>query len=220
MNFTEQLPYWTQLRQELAQWFEERAPSFAEAYIAAVHLIHTPEFPARMNLICHIVRDIYSLLPAEMGEISIRRRRDILPDKVGKLSSIWKQNPPNVPSNLKEINFDVTVNSRIFKYLVELIEIDNELKYPPKIGHQLAIALYRSRDLREDNPISPWILGQFHREYKFFVERSHINSTKSDDNLVKHFEAFERAFHSLIGSYFTGKDDLDAILQKTNNPDD
>jgi len=60
--------YCTKQRRELVRWFDDRAPSFTEGYIAAVRLLHTPSFPARVHLVCHVVRDIYRYLPATLGE--------------------------------------------------------------------------------------------------------------------------------------------------------
>jgi len=43
-----------------------------------------------------------------------------------------------------------------------------------------------------------------------------IEKIPTDHRLVENFERFERAFHSLVGPYFTGKEELDEILQATN----
>ncbi len=76
------------------------------------------------------------------------------------------------------------------------------------------------QDRHEDDFIQPWIIEAFDAEYNFFVRRAHlpasVDKVPSDDGLSEHFEAFERAFHSLVGPYFSGKDELDAILRDTN----
>ena len=98
------------------------------------------------------------------------------------------------------------------------------MKGQPSIGEQLAIALFRSLERRDDEFIHPWIIKSFNDEYKFFVTRAHLqisaDRVPTDDHLVTQFEAFERAFHSLVGPYFSGKDELDAILEDTNAPTD
>ena len=51
-------------------------------------------------------------------------------------------------------------------------------------------------------------------------ESQSIDKVPNDDGLIAHFESFERAFHSLVGPYFSGKEELDAILHDTNTPAD
>jgi len=73
---------------------------------------------------------------------------------------------------------------------------------------------------RDDRFIEPWIIDSFDNEYDFFVRRAHIalglDSAPNDQGLAERVDAFERAFHSLVGPYFSGKEQLDAILQDAN----
>lgn len=52
----------TQQRQELARWLHERVPSFEQRYLGALQLLNMRDFPGRVHLVCHIVRDIYRRL--------------------------------------------------------------------------------------------------------------------------------------------------------------
>lgn len=212
--------HWTDQRCELVQWLDGHAPSFTEGYVAAVQLLHTPSFPARVHLICHIVRDFYRYLPAALGMESESRPGEIFPSMVKNLTQQWGKTPPPATMLSEEIDSNVLVNTQVLRCVEEIVEKSKELTEQPRVGEQLAIALYRTLDRREEEFIPPWVLDAFHKEYKFFVTRAHLaikfDKVPSDDGLVDHFQAFERAFHSSVGQYFTGKQELDEILQDTN----
>jgi len=208
-------PYWTRMRDELLEWFNARAPSFAEGYTGAVHLLHN-EFPARVQFICHVVRDIYRNLPAALGMQAISRRSEFYPDMVKNLSITWNQSMPLISENL---GFGYLVSESVYKKIIEIIKKENEMKTQPKVGEQLAIALFRASDRREEF-MHPAVIDAFNDEYAYFMSKAHfpakLEKGLADEGLKEHFEAFERAFHSLIGPYFSGKEEIDAILQDTN----
>lgn len=212
--------YWTRQHRELAQWFDDRAPSFTEAYKAAVVLLHTPRFPGRVHLICHVVRDIYRCLPTALGVKALSRRSEAYPQMVESLADRWKKFPPTERKSSDLNGPDVLVSSQVHGAVRQLVEKSAELKDQPSVGKQLASVLFRSLDRRANDYIDPWIITAFDSEYDFFMGRAHLRTKPAhmptDDGLLAHFEAFERAFHSLIGPYFSGKEELDAILQDTN----
>ncbi len=212
--------YWTPRRRELVQWFDDRAPSFSEGYRSAVQLLHAPRFPARVHLICHLVRDIYRHLPAALGEKSMPRPSEVFPNMVRALAERWENSPPRALSESKETASDIPVSPQVYKSVEKLVKKSMQLQHQPTIGHQLAIVLFRALDRGDDDFIHRWIIKSFDDEYDFFVRRAHLarslKDVPTDDGLLEHFEAFERAFHSLIGPYFSGKEELDAILQDAN----
>lgn len=220
INLLDDSSYWTKQRRELVQWLEDRAPSFTEGYVGAVRLVYTPTFPARVHLICHVVRDIYRHLPAALEVKSLSRPAEVFPDMVKSLAEQWEKFPPNETETSESIGSDVSVSAQVHRCVVKLVEKRRELADQPTVGKQLAIALFRSLDRRDDEFIHPWVIEAFDGEYNFFVGRAHLvrslDRVPTDDGLIEHFEAFERAFHSLVGSYFSGKEELDAILQDTN----
>jgi hypothetical protein len=220
INLLDNSSYWTKQRRELVQWLDDRAPSFTEGYVGAVRLLHTPTFPARVHLICHVVRDIYRHLPTALGAKSLPRPAEVFPNMVQSLAEQWEKFPPNDTGQSESMGSDVVVSAQVHRCVVKLVEKRRELAAQPTVGKQLAIALFRSLDRRDDAFIHPWIIKAFDGEYDFFVRRAHLarslDRVPTDDGLLKHFEAFERAFHSLVGPYFSGKEELDAILQDTN----
>ena len=216
--------YWTKQRRELVQWLDDRVPSFTEGYVSAVRLLLALSFPARVHLICHVVRDIYRHLPAALGEASLPRPAEVFSGMVKYLAEKWEKFPPNETMKSKRMGSDVVISTQVHGCVIKLIEKSKELTDQPTVGKQLAIALFRSLERREDEFIHPWIIKSFDDEYNFFVRRAHLarslDRVPTEDGLVEHFEAFERAFHSLVGPYFSGKEELDAILQDTNTTAD
>lgn len=220
-------PYWTQLRRELFQWLKDRAPSLAEPYVAAICLLHTPAFPARVHLVCHLVRDIYTRLPAAMGMEALSRPGEVYRDALNSLIKAWDEPNSEFLEELEEsedVDLDVPVSVQVYHCIRRLIEIHSRILKQPSIARHLTVALFRSVDRQKDAFIDPWIIKSFKAEYDFFVGRAHLtealDKVPSDEGLMEHFEAFERAFHSLVGSCFTGKEELDAILQDTNKTAD
>ena len=217
--------HWTPLRRELITWLDDRAPSFTEGYKGAVRLLYAPLFPARVHFICHAVRDIYRHLPTTFGEKPLPRPAEVFPSMVKELAARWAKSPPKDNSRYSEqAGCDIPVSPQVHTYLTKIIRKSMEIADQRTVGKQLAIALFRSLDRRGDEFIQPWIIQAFDAEYDFFVKRAHLAATvdkvPTDDGLLEHFEAFERAFHSLVGPYFSGKDELDAILQDTNSTAD
>lgn len=215
-------PYWTTQRKELVTWLQDRAPSFVEGYVGAVRLLHMPEFPGRVHFICHAIRDIYRHVPRTFGVKSLPRPAEVFPSMVKELAIAWREFPASEPEDEQSVSeSDLCVSRQVHRWLRKIIDKSNQLKDQSTVGNQLAIALFRSMDRREGDFIEPWIIAAFDAEYDFFVKRAHlavsVDKVPTDDGLVEHFEAFERAFHSLVGPYFSGKGELDAILRKTNS---
>jgi len=225
LEFLRQENYWTRQRRELVQWMEDRAPSFVQAYVGAVQLLYMPLFPARVHLICHVIRDIYWKLPAILGEKPKQRPTEVFPNMVKELVRHWnKYPPPPKVMDTDKTNSEFTVGAQIYRYVEKIVKKSVELHDQPSVGNQLAGALFRSFAQGNAVPIQPWIISSFDAEYDFFVKRAHlaqsVDEIPTDDGLIEHFESFERAFHSVVGSYFTGKEELDAILQDTNETTD
>ena len=217
--------FWTSERTELLSWLGDRAPSFVEGYKSAVCLLYTPEFPARIHLICHIVRDIYRYLPSAMGTKTTPRAGEVFPNMVNKLRTLWNDNPPIESRRSDHEGIDLQMSVQLHSYLQKIVKTSNDFeKTKTTVGKQLAIVLYQSMDRQQEDYIPPWVIDSFDAEYDFFVERAHLarsmNKVPDEDGLSKHFQSFEKSFHALVGPYFSGKGDLDDILQDTNTASD
>lgn len=208
--------YWTPLRVDLVAWFDDHASSFSAGYIAAVELLQSPSFPARVHFICHAIRDVYRLLPPALGADPLPTPTQVFPNMVKSLVEKWDRHPSPETSTAGTFS----VSPQVYRYIKKIVGKSESMAQQKTVGQALAVALFRSHDQREVEFIHPWIMESFDREYDFFVKRAHFaQSTEKvpdDDGLKEHFVAFERAFHSLVGPYFSGKEELDAILQDTN----
>jgi hypothetical protein len=216
--------YMTQQRRELVRWFEDQAPSFVDGYIGAIRLLYMPELQGRVHFVCHVVRDIYRKLPLAFGEKSLPNPNETFSNMAKTLTERWEKFPPNTKHSEDEKDSDYPISPQVYRQVEKIIKKSLKINNQPKIGKQLAIALFRSLGRGENEFIHPWIIEAFDAEYDFFVARAHLSTSvdkiPNDEGLIKHFEAFERAFHSLVGPYFSGKEELDDILQDTNQSTD
>lgn len=210
-------PYWTAERRELANWFAERAPAFLEAYVAAVRLLHLPDFPARVHIVCHLIRDIYRYLPRELGHGRANSSAgEVYSQPVRVLRTAWKADPfrdEEVPPGHPR-----QVTPEVYQALERLMEKSLGLEAQSSLGVQLYQALLRSVERPSEGDAPHWASSAFDKDHKFFVERAHINASgqKAAAQLPESFADFERAFLAMIGPYFRRKDELDAILEDTN----
>jgi len=214
-------PYWTSERRELISWFDERAPTFTAGYVAAVTLLHSPGFPARVHLVCHLVRDIYRRLPEALGDNSGGSApAEVYPGLVHERRSKWTRS--QIDHEPEPPGADRLVSAQVFAALKKLMTKSIDLGDQPSVGTRLARALFGALDRPPGAGIPGWVFRSFDEEYKFFVSRAHLAAGKAptDEGLLTHFEQFERAFHSMVGPYFRGKEELDAILDETNRPAD
>lgn len=206
---------------ELVQWFKDRAPVFVPGYIGAIRLLHEPSYSGRLHFVCHAIRDIYRFLPGELGIRSGPRQSEVLPQLARDLAKYWHQQPEPLRSDKYsrgQPNEYPSVTVRVHDQIRLIAEKCDELKPEKRVGSTLAIALFKSQKRRDDAPIPPRIIRAFDEEYDWFMERAHLNKViDTEDGLRQHVESFERAMHALVCSYFSGRDELDAILQQANN---
>lgn len=192
--------------------------------MAAVRLLYETSFPARVHLICHLIRDIYRTLPAALGQKISSRPVEVFPDMVKELVQAWQNFPTTSALKRCAAASDIPVSAQVHECLMCIIKKSEQMSKQQSIGNHLAVALFRSIGRRSDEFIQKWIIDEFNAEYDFFVKRAHLvrnlKKVPDDNGLVGNFEKFERAFHSLVGPYFTGKEELDDILQDTNTTTD
>ena len=216
--------YWTKQRHQIVTWFNDNAPSFKDGYVAAVRMLHAPDFPARVQLVSHVVRDIYRFLPIALGGKALPRPGEVFPGMAKKLATSWKNFKPLIEKNATSCNDNnscvIRMHPRICEEIIEIVkkswEMAGDGKRQSSIGAAIASALFQHCHHDKNEFIPNWVIKSFDVEYDYFVGQAHLNKIPTGEGLCEHFEAFERAFHSLVGAYFMGKEELDTILQDAN----
>jgi hypothetical protein len=210
---------------ELLQWFKSEAPSLAEPYRAACILMSDRDFPARVHLICHIVRDIYAKLPEVLdGSYRLRSANEVN-DAIEKLNEAWKPSTPESfhkpvsPRPGVDTATIVQVSSTAVRKVVELLAVRQAIKDQPKSATVLARALYQ-RFVESGLPPPDRLVKAFEKERRWFTARAHLvrdnEELPSDEGLDEHFESFEQTLHSIVASHFAVQKELDDILQQAN----
>lgn len=216
---------WKPHQRYLLEWFRKEAPSLAPAYEAALRLINDVSFPARVHLVCHIVRDIYSKLP-EILDADYRRKDGgtVYRDAVEKLVLPWTGigSDPLVADQAPaeaERSTAVSVPIPAVRAVRELLDLHRDVKSQPKSVLILTHSLYRRFVDTELKPSSR-LIDAFEAERKWFTRSAHLvrepAKVPTGDDLLHHFATFESALHSLVAPYFAGKQEIDAILQQAN----
>ncbi len=213
--------HWTSARLELLSWFGQKAPSIAPAYEGAVRLLYTPDFPGRIHFVCHVVRDIYNVLPQILDGVTRVSAGEAYPPILAKLQQHW----PSVGTSFVESDSasiqDIVPISRItYKIVDKLVRKSRDITSQKTTGESLSRILCRENPT-EDVHIPLRLIEGFDTARKWFVSRAHLVHTieklPADDGLLEQFEAFEKTLFSFVGQYFSGTRELDDILQQAND---
>ena len=213
---------WTSRRRKLHGWLQEKNPSLAGAYEAAVRLLDTPAFPGRIPIISHVVREICNRLPDLVA--SIKRDRIEYFDELKTIEKIW---PTSILPSAKDYGDTPTIASedshvqipRVAAMAVStLIEKNhNRMTNRAIVGELFAKVAGANGHERAD--LEP-IVTEFFNTADWFMGRAHLSNEPRQDpeeeELVQRFEQFEGLAHSLIRSVFATKKEIDALLQQAN----
>tara|TARA_A100000171_G_scaffold42943_1_gene44641 strand:- start:3478 stop:4233 length:756 start_codon:yes stop_codon:yes gene_type:complete len=217
---------WKPHQQELLKWFLEVAPSLAAPYEAAVIMINDGIIPARIHLICHIVRDIYNELPAILdGNYSRLHGGAVYPAAIDKIAIAFESYfvesfDPSADKENPDSSNMISISMHSIRQVYALVQQHETIKNQASSGRVLAEALYRQYATAGSMP-SDRVIRTFDKARVWFTRRAHLvrdpNKLPTDEGLRDNFEAFERTLHSLIAPHFTIKGELDDILQEANS---
>jgi len=210
----------TRRRRELLEWFQQNAPSLAEAYEAAVRLIGCPEFPARLHLVSHLVRDIANRLPDVLEGTTSERVEyvNILDD----IDQLWRKRFPHATDYgdqaVAQDVSSVVLPEPLFRKLEGLLHLHRESRRRLRPQERL----FRSElspEVASPVLVRPMV-KQFEDVCNWFQTHTHLrNETGGIPNereLVQNFENFERVLVGIKGQFFTNIGEIDEILQDTN----
>lgn len=212
--------HWTPQRQQLLAWFKKDAPTLATAYEASVDLAASPGVPARTHLICHLVRDIYRRLPEILGEGFQHRGPGEYGSLVETVARHWPTSIAEPPTNAGAIGDDSKLVPPAAARAVDaLVSRFRTLSQQRTSWQILARAIYR-RYTEVGHSAPDRLVETFRAQFDWFTARAHLvrdfADLKCDAELSAQFLAFERTLSSLVCGYFTGKEELDAILDRAN----
>ena len=211
----------TPRQQELLGWFGRNAPSLREAYEAAIRLLSARDFPARVPLISHLVRDIGNRLPDVIeGTTSERVQYENMLDEIAPL---WQKHFQPRPSYSSTSAPSADVSDGLPWQLLKKIDKLDSAHRESRSRLRPEQRLFRSELLGEAE--SPDLLQPMEKQFRkirdWFMGKTHLQNTVgegvSESELVQKFELFERAVLAVKGQFFKAIGELDEILQDTND---
>lgn len=210
----------TPRRQELFSWFKRNAPSLCKPYEAAVRLLDSPDFPARVHLMGHLVRDIANRLP-DILEGTTSNRVEYA-SKMDSIARLWQKHfHPKADYSQVPASPDISAKglpSKIFEKLDDLIADHRDSRERPNRQERLflsgitpevdSLEILRPQ-IKQFEKICEWFMGKTHLPNK-------VKDPTPEDELRRKFENFEQVILGIKGQFFTNIGELDEILQDTN----
>lgn len=206
------------MRHELLAWFRTNAVPLAEAYEGAVRLIDDTRFPGRIHFIAHAVRDIsdrlvYVLDPQlEGARVQYENELDWIASRWPNIMSVGDTTDSAMASETIEIQQEVAAR------IDSLVSAHRERRRRPS-NYELLFRFLMRREPSQA-PVNERLVRNFKLMRDWFMDLTHLRSGKPPDvnesELQARFRGFEGMLHSFVGSFFTGKKELDAILREAN----
>lgn len=220
-------PPWSPDRSDLLRWFCLNAPSLAVTYRAAVTLLNERDFPARCTLLGFCVRDLVNLLPQAITGVRQQRSVDHTP-WCDRMLAAWPNRTQasvfRAPSKPEDVEQEVPIPLQVVRELHDLLDAhERSRKGKMSPGEAMVVAVAGKTAGEHVEPIKP-LAEKLEKTRKFFERIHHfshvIRSDPPDEEVAKHFGFLETALMGLTRPYFSVKDQLDAVLRKTNTRTD
>jgi len=224
--FPREILCWTEKRLEIKEWLYKHYPSLGELYEGAVNLLfngdHNNNFPGASRFVSHAVREIINNLPNYiLGRTSKPLQYvNYLDDILEK----WENSSIPLEDRFDSSREDeVCLPYHVFRRIQKLLRKHKEsrLKRKDVIANFIMILAPENREFIDQ--LRPSFLKWIELS-NYFIKFVH-DSQKTDkeiltEEFLRHFELFEDILYSLIGSFFTTTEELDAILEETNTRTD
>ncbi len=208
---------WTPQRSQLREWFRLNAPSLLCLYEGCVKLLYEKSNPARHHFIATAVRDIINILPQAIGAGRIGRGLDYR-QHVEKIVKHWPATSL-VDGEESEKSGTIAVPARAYVATEELVNAHcNHPVQRTRTAHLLR-ALIERKSLDSNVPIDR-LVDAVRDVHTWFRQWDHASDKAreppTDSEIQKQFASLEQALHVIVGQFFFGTDELDAILKATN----
>ncbi|MCH8040180.1 MAG: hypothetical protein IH977_07535 [Nitrospinae bacterium] len=219
---------WPRHRQELLDWLKREAPSLAELYEGALHLLFKSRVPGGARFISHAVREIRNRLPDEIAgykasshvqyknsldAISKSWEKEGLSLNVTTPNSLGSAQPPSMPSPY------VSIPKSLFdKIEILVIEHNAGRETRKESAYRLFEAISpENKSLKATMTpvifhwleVTEWFMGKTHDSGK-------LDSDFDWNEIQQKFELFEAALGALVRGFFQTVGELDEILEDTN----
>lgn len=192
------------------------APHLAEAYEGAVRLLAQPDFPARRNLLSHLVRDIANGLPEVVTGDKILRFDTT--KALDELATAWHRDMPE-PSPFvvtdESPSPTVSVSSALVTQVSSLVRDHERVALKRRDQFALLMDALRpgSQALR---PALEPVIREWVDEVRWFQGHAHVprKPTTPPDNaeLERRFRHFEDGLRGILAGHFEVTKEIDAIL--------
>jgi len=209
---------WSNRHKEIADWLSEHAPQMLSSFEGALLLLQSPTIPGEANFISHAVRDLIQHLPSALdgAQEVMRHAGEIYPAKIKEIQKHW-------PNELrrKTTGDNVLIPHQAVSSVDDLLGTYQAVTSQVTSAEKLAKLLVNASDI--PIALTQQLIDTFDEERKWFVNLAHFavnaRTEVSKKELNEHFENFCRAIHSIIGSYYIGIDELDAIIARNDLSD-
>lgn len=212
---------WTGNRNEIRSWLRRNAPSLAELYEGAVILLYQQPLPGRTRFIAHAVREIRNRLPDIISGPAKKQRLDYtsriddiakLPSAQALLTNHGGKKPPATTT--------ITIDEKLAKKLIRLLQDHNTTRAKPLDAARRLFEGLAPENTTLRDTLTP-VLQQWLTITKWFTDRAHDSGHPdkyyAETELRHQFTIFETTLSALITPFFDTLEELDAILEDTNN---
>jgi hypothetical protein len=209
---------WSSIRLELLNWFQMNSKTLSSAYKGAVFLLDDKDFPSRVPLIAHSVRDIADRLVYVLDP-HLTSSRVQYENEMDKIEKAWpdirtlKDGESNPEVNcVAEIKFSLAIK------IDSLVKAHRKRREGPKNHELLFQYLMKYEPFKAD--VNRRLVLEFKNMREWFMKHTHLPAIElpepEESELETQFHRFEGILHSFVGNFFTGKKELDEILQQAN----
>lgn len=222
-----QAHYWTEDRLALRSWLGRNAPTLGELYQGAVEMMYGNQIPGWTWFVCHAVREIRNRLPDAIAgpksgsSFQSKNRLDAL---VQAWTAAGFSLDGSVPgSSMTEesalpASADIPLPRGLVEQIARLLQDHHAVRERPE---EAATRLFEAA--APENAALRATLAPVTKNWidttEWFVEFVHVRNTPDafpSEQLTLKFGGFEKALKSLVGEFFAGIGEIDAILQDAN----
>jgi hypothetical protein len=196
-------------------WLMQVDSGLAELYHGAVKMLRDENFPGRGRLVCHCVREIRNRLPNAVAGKATLSRLDYAKE-INKLARAYEKAGLGSIHESKEQNeTGKLMGYEVLTLLHEIIKKHEEVKNIKQENAKQLLMELEPENKRMQQSLIP-IVGKWIEETEWFVQRAHEGKEIIENQLLKHFAAFEEVILSLIGHFYEGMQELEGLVRQTN----